>query len=58
MYVDKAYQKEIDALEVKCSYYKKGCSWLSTFKELAVSILHLCFIQQFFQCLEKPEQPT
>ncbi|XP_033748936.1 TNF receptor-associated factor 5-like [Pecten maximus] len=32
--VDKSIQREIDLLDVKCSFVKKGCTWFGQFKDL------------------------
>ena len=37
MYVDKAYQKEIDVLEVYCCNSQRGCKWTAALNQLMVS---------------------
>ncbi|XP_064653213.1 TNF receptor-associated factor 4-like [Lineus longissimus] len=38
IYVDKAFQKEVDNLLVKCSYHARGCSWTGNLMDLMVHI--------------------
>ena len=38
VYVDKAFQEEVEQLPVKCSYHDRGCKWQSTLVNLNVSI--------------------
>lgn len=40
MYVDKAFQTEIDNLAVKCANNERGCKWSATLAELTVSHSH------------------
>ena len=35
VFVDKAFQSEIEALKVKCSNEARGCQWIGLFKELS-----------------------
>ncbi|XP_060586823.1 TNF receptor-associated factor 4-like [Ruditapes philippinarum] len=36
--VDKEYQKEIEALNVNCSFYTKGCTWSGKLKDIQIHV--------------------
>ena len=55
VYVDKAFQEEVEQLPVKCSYHDRGCKWQSTLVNLTPCTTYYIAVKAYNLGGESPE---